>query len=242
MNRSIRTSRFLLALLAALTAATARAQEQATYIVQAASLDLARAHVRRAGAEPERDLDIIRAVAVQLTPQQLAGLHADAGVRVFEDREVRARGTLLGGLTDVVNDLNSTLAESSLVQTVQTVTAPLVSTVACNALVSTVTDPLVGTLQAVQDSTSLASLTLAYETNYPAMIGADQLHCRGITGRGVTIAVLDTGLWRDTFQFYGNRIRASLDVTFGGRSGPVTGTRTVTARMSRRSPRAAPKR
>ena len=54
------------------------------------------------------------------------------------------------------------------------------------------------------------------------MIGADKLHCRGITGRGVTIAVLDTGLWRDTFQFYGNRILATVDVTYGGR-GPVTG-------------------
>ena len=85
----------------------------------------------------------------------------------------------------------------------QTVVSPVVSTVACNPLVSTVTSPVVGALQGVQDSTGLASLPLVYETNYPAMIGADTLHCRGITGRGVTIAVLDTGLWHDTFQNYG---------------------------------------
>ena len=123
---------------------------------------------------------------------------------------------------DLLNGVNSTLAQTPLVQTVQTVASPIVSTVACNPLVSTVTSPLVGALQGVQDSTRLASLPLVYETNYPAMIGADKLHCGGITGRGVTIAVLDTGLWRDTFQFYGNRVLATVDVTYGGR-GPVTG-------------------
>jgi len=222
MYRVIRTSRFLPGLLAALAAATAQAEEETTYIVQSASLDSARTHVRSVGAEPERDLDIIQAVAVRLTPAQLVRLREDTEVRVYDDREVRTRGTLLGGLTDVVNDVNSTLAGTTLVQTTQTILSPVVATVACNSLVSTVTDPLVGTLQAVQDGTSLATLPLVYETNYPAMIGADKLHCRGITGRGVTIAVLDTGLWRDTFQFYGNRIVTSVDVTYGGR-GPITG-------------------
>ena len=33
------------------------------------------------------------------------------------------------------------------------------------------------------------------------------------TGKGVTIAVLDTGLWLDESQNYGNRILASIDVT-----------------------------
>jgi hypothetical protein len=178
--------------------------------------------VRGVGAEPERDLEIIDAVAVRLSPAQLARLRESSDVRVYDDRAVSTRGTLLGGLTDLVNDVNSTLAGNPLVQTVQTVASPLVSTVACNPLVSTVTTPVVGALQGVQDGTGLATLPLIYETNYPAMIGADKLHCRGITGRGVTIAVLDTGLWRDTFQFYGNRIVTSVDVTYGGR-GPVTG-------------------
>src|SRR5688572_27658746 len=226
MNAVLRPARFLPGIFAAwawTAIAAAQTAASATYIVQAASLEAARAQARSVGAEPERDLDIIDSVAVALTPAQLARLRGAADVRVFEDRAVHTSGTLLGGLQDLVNDVNSTLAESSLVQTVQTVAAPVVSTVACNSLLSTVTSPLVGTLQGVQDSTSLASLPLIYETNYPAMIGADELHCSGITGRGVTIAVLDTGLWRDTFQFYGNRILASLDVTYGGRSGPVTG-------------------
>ncbi|RPI59115.1 MAG: hypothetical protein EHM50_09730, partial [Lysobacterales bacterium] len=225
MNTMLRTPRFLPALFAALAwsvSAAGQTDGEATYIVQAASLDSARTHVRRVGAEPERDLEIIHAVAVRLTPAQLTRLRGASDVRVFDDREVRTTGTLLGGLQDLVNDVNSTLAESSLVQTVQTVASPLVSTVACNSLLNTVTSPLVGALQAVQDDTDLASLPLIYETNYPAMIGADELHCRGLTGRGVTIAVLDTGLWRDTFQFYGTRILAAVDVTYGGRA-PVNG-------------------
>ncbi len=193
------TPRFLPGLLVALAwtaIATAQTEAAATYIVQGASLDSARTHVRRVGAEPDRDLDIIRAVAVRLTATQVARLRQNSDVRVFDDREIRTRGTLLGGVGDLLNGVNSTLARNPLVQTVQTVASPVVSTVACNPLVSTATSPVVGALQGVQDSTRLASLPLVYETNYPAMIDADKLHCRGITGRGVTIAVLDTGLWQ----------------------------------------------
>ena len=39
--------------------------------------------------------------------------------------------------------------------------------------------------------------TLLYQTNYPMLVGADSLQQAGITGKGVTIAVLDSGLWQD---------------------------------------------
>jgi serine protease AprX len=225
MNASLgasRFSRFLSALLATAVAGLATAQaDTSTYIVQGASLDAARTLVRGVGAEPSRDLDIIHAVAAELTAGQLTRLRADSSVRVYEDREVRARG-LFDGLKDLVNGLNSTLAETTLVQTVQTVTAPVVSTLTCSPLVSAITSPIVDATTSLQTSTSLATLPLVYETNYPAMIGADELQCAGVTGRGITIAVLDTGLWRDTFQFYGTRILATRDVTNGG-TGPVHG-------------------
>ena len=35
-------------------------------------------------------------------------------------------------------------------------------------------------------------------TDYPAVIAADCLHDVGIDGAGVTLAVLDTGLWKKT--------------------------------------------
>ena len=80
------------------TIAAANGDELRTYIVQGASLDSARAHVVGVGAEPERDLDIIRAVAARLTEVQAARLRDDPAVRVYDDREVHTRGTLLGGL------------------------------------------------------------------------------------------------------------------------------------------------
>ncbi len=184
--KALGASRLLTSIFAAFAwvgIATAQAETQATYIVQGATLEAALTQVRRVGAEPDRELSIIHAVAVRLTEAQLARLRANSSVRVFDDRAITTRGTLLGGLQDLVNDVNSTLAETQLVQAVQTVAAPVVSTVACNSLLSSVTSPLVGTLTNVQNSTSLASLPLVYETNYPAMIGADTLHCRGITGK-----------------------------------------------------------
>ena len=52
-------------------------------------------------------------------------------------------------------------------------------------------------------------------------MGADSLQKAGITGKGVTIAILDSGIWQDLGQNYGGRILASVDVTNGG-SGSVT--------------------
>src|SRR6267154_3764785 len=216
MKKLLAAPGLLTGLLVAMFGITSAARaEPASYIVQGATLDAARTQVGRVGAEPNRDLDIIHAVAAHLTESQLARLRADSSVRVYEDREIRTRG-LLDGVTSLVNNVNTTLAQTPLVQTVQTVAAPVLSAVTCNPLVSAVTSPVVSATTTLQNSSGIASLALVYETNYPAMIGADKLQCAGITGRGVTIAVLDTGLWNDTFQFYGNRILASIDVTNGG--------------------------
>lgn len=35
------------------------------------------------------------------------------------------------------------------------------------------------------------------DTYFPTVIGADSLHSHGITGKGITVAVLDSGLWED---------------------------------------------
>src|SRR5260370_7562831 len=54
------------------------------------------------------------------------------------------------------------------------------------------------------------------------LVGADTVQQAGVTGRGVTIAVLDSGLWQDPSQNYSRRLLASIDVLNGG-SGPVKG-------------------
>jgi hypothetical protein len=111
MSRVLRTSRLVTGLIAALAwAGTALAQGEtsATYVVQSDTLDAARGHVRRVGAEPQRDFEIIHAVAVQLTPAQVERLRANTDVKVFDDRAIKTRGTLPGGTQNLVNDVNST--------------------------------------------------------------------------------------------------------------------------------------
>jgi len=92
-------------------------------------------------------------------------------------------------------------------------------------LLSPITSPLLTTVSSVTtspDGTGQLLPTLLYQTNYPMLVGADMLQQAGITGKGVTIAVLDSGLWQDPMQSYASRVLASVDVVNGG-SGPVTG-------------------
>jgi len=108
--------------------------ERADYIVQAASTDLARQAVVRAGGRVTGDLDIIRAVGASLDANELAALYEKPveGMRVYEDAAVTASAT-----------------------------------------------------------------SVLPETYYPQEVGATNLHKGGLTGRGVTVAVLDSGLWQE---------------------------------------------
>src|ERR1700724_3226494 len=92
-------------------------------------------------------------------------------------------------------------------------------------LLSPVTSPVVMLASSVQtpaDGQGMLLPTLLYQTNYPMLVGADTLQQAGVTGKGVTIAVLDSGLWQDPSQNYSRRLLASIDVLNGG-AGPVKG-------------------
>lgn len=211
-----------LLLTALFVAGTAQANDQANapaesprslFIVQSKSADAAAQRLRAAGVATERELDVINAVAAYLTPEQKAAFDADANVRVFEDRELAPRG--------LFSSLGGVLGSTSLIKLTQQVTTPIVSPLLRNAVTSSLTSPLIKGLSAgqkLQDGKSFGLLgNLLYETNYPALIGADSLQAAGITGKGVTIAVLDTGFWQDMSQNYGNRVLASVDVTNGNK-------------------------
>ncbi len=64
----------------------------------------------------------------------------------------------------------------------------------------------------------------AGSTHYPTLIGADRLHAEGVTGYGVTVAVVDSGLWPDSDVLLDSggrsRLLASYDV-LGGQTGTV---------------------
>jgi hypothetical protein len=209
--------------LAAASAFGATPARQSLYIVQGTSTELARHRVQLVGAHSERELDIIRAVATHLSHRQVEHLRAYHDVRLYADRAVGVRGSLLGSLTGAVvstvnsttSSLNTSIASSPVGALATGVAAPVVSTVVTNPVVSAVTSPIVSTVTAstaTQDGTGVAAPSLLFYSNFPARVGADTLQRAGLTGRGVTVAVLDSGLWQDVLQMYGNRVLAAVNV------------------------------
>jgi len=64
----------------------------------AASVAAARRSVAGVGARVEQELDIIHGVSAYLNPWQIEHLRTRTGVRLFQDRAVTTRGSLLGGV------------------------------------------------------------------------------------------------------------------------------------------------
>jgi serine protease AprX len=192
----------------------------AQFLVQASSAAVARKDVASVGGSALQSLGIVNAVAARLNPWQVDRLRALPGVHVFQDRALGMRGGLLSSLTSTLSSVTSTVSS-----TVTNVVSTTVVTANKVPLVSAVTTPVVAATSGSstpQDGTGENTPTLLYQTNYPMLVGADTLQQAGITGRRVTIAVLDSGLWQSVDQNYGGRVLASIDVTNGG-SGPVTG-------------------
>src|SRR5580765_78610 len=202
------------------TAATAA---PSLWIVQAESVAAARRSLARVHARAERELDIIHAVSAHLNPWQLEQLRASADVRLFEDRALMTRGSLLQAVTtqvvSTVNSVSSATNAAVATSPVGVITSgaatPLAASLLGTPVVSALTSPVVAGMSAgthTQDGSGVAAATLLYQTNYPMLVGADTLQQAGISGKGVTIAVLDTGLWQDVSQNYGARVLATLDV------------------------------
>ena len=216
------------------------------YIVQAVSTNEAHRSVERVDGQVTQDLDIIHGVSAYLTPAQADRLRGSAAVHLFADRTLSTRGlgTLLSSITGSVGSTVSKVVApvvpvvapvvsklSPVVTPVAQLAAPLTSPVLTLAtplaspLVTPLLSPVTSSISsnmALKDGTGVASSSLLYETDYPSLVGADTLHQGGITGKGVTIAVLDSGLWQDPSQNFGSRLLASIDVVNGG-SGPVQG-------------------
>ena len=175
--------------------ATARAnpwERTHRYIVQSSSAQSARRQVLAVGGESARDLTIISAVAASLDESQVKRLREMSGVQVFEDRAVSTRGA-------------------------KAPTPPAV------APAGPPTSPkLAQALSAVYtDGTAVSGNSKKVVTNYPFLVDAEIAQSSGITGKGVTIAVLDTGLWTGGADNFKPRVLASIDVVNGG-SQPVT--------------------
>jgi serine protease AprX len=215
--RRLVTGLFLSITALSLGAATlTRETPSARYLVQASSVDAARERVALVGARVERDLAIVHGVAVHLNPWQLERLRGMAGVSVFADRALQSRQLLSNLLGATTSTLTSTVGNVTSTALVVANKVPVVSTVT-SSVVSATSGSTVP-----QDGTGVNTPTLLYQTNYPELVGANTLQQAGITGAGVTIAMLDSGLWQAPSQNYGTRVLATIDVTNGG-SQTVTG-------------------
>ena len=128
-------------------------------------------------------------------------------------------------VNSATSSVNSAVATSPVTAVASSVVTPVAAAVVQTPAIDADISPLVNSVSAnttTQDGSGVAASTLLYQTNYPMLVGADTLQRAGITGKGVTIAVLDTGLWQDVSQNYAARVLATIDVLNGG-SGPVKG-------------------
>ena len=182
------------------------------YLVQASTLSASEQSLGRVNAKVDREFEIIHAVSAYLTAEQADRLRNTAGVHVFRDRKLSSRG-LSSLLDSVVTSVTSTVGAvaapvvttaTPVITPVTQVAAPITNPVLtlvtplASPVVTPLTAPLVTSVSAnmtLQDGTGVGSSSLLYETDYPRLVGADSLQRSGITGRGVTIAVLDSGLW-----------------------------------------------
>ncbi len=99
------------------------------------------------------------------------------------------------------------------------------ATAAATSALSAVTSAIVSQASSsapLTDGTAVDVPKVLYQTDYTVQVGANTLQSAGTTGKGVTIAVLDTGLWIAPGQTFLSRILATIDVTTSA-SGPVTG-------------------
>ncbi len=154
------------------------------YLVQADGAASAAEAVRRVGGQVVADLPIIAAVGAELSDAQYAALAAEKQLRLFRD----SRLELSGRWRDTHKAHPSKSAEAhttDLLAEDETAQEPTEEEFAR----SSESD---GVLQVEEISRSMLDKT---DYHHPSLLGVPELHEAGINGEGVTVAVVDTGLW-----------------------------------------------
>jgi subtilisin family serine protease len=121
-----------------------------------------------------------------------------SSVELARNAVVKAGGVITGEL-EIIRAVGASLDESQLAALYE--------------------NPVAG-LRVYDDAAVTASAaSVLPETYYPQEVGATNLHKGGLTGRGVTVAVIDSGLWREKGPLqktsYGKdpRVLAQYDAT-----------------------------
>ena len=200
------------------TAAPAREPTTAV-LVQGSDVTAVIAAVRAVGGEVTHELGIINAVGARLTPMQIGRLEAsDDNLRVQADRSTSVSGESRKQSRrgrDKKKGWNEEEKRAKKISRDWEKAAEKATREATKAIreAENLADPVTleqakqTRLDARRWETTLkqwnkewakdAFLVGTKPTFFPDLVGARALHEKNITGRGVTIAILDTGLWSD---------------------------------------------
>ena len=157
------------------------------YIVQAQTMGEAEQLAVDAGGRIVKKLNIINAVGVELSQAKAAELRDSSGVRVYKDRELETQGRR-SRRPEKETDTTALVAESD------------------EFLRSSSSD---GILQMSELQRTLSSVV--YE--HPLIVDAPAVHKVYEPGTGVTVAVIDTGLWWEADTVLAKSPIARIDVT-----------------------------
>ena len=173
----------------------ALAESPRSVIVQGPSAAAASSAVLSVGGRVISALPIIDAVGAELDARQRSELARRSSLRLHENR-----------------GLETSAAKSKANTTTPATTTPTADQMQdfAQKLVDA-TDPY----RTYTDGAGVFADPL-FVPSYAEMVNATSLHAAGITGKGVTIAILDTGLWTAGRDKFVGRVLA--DVTFAGNS------------------------
>ena len=169
------------------------------YIVQGDSLAEVKAAIVAVGGEITHELGIISAVGAELSARQRAQIAASfEDLRIFEDRQLKTASRRDQSYTKEQKEAMIATFEAEMEATEEALKT------ARKALRK---DKDNATLQAEVDYLEaklehFKKMLYAIDKNLPQAtaaqhVRATELHAQGITGAGVTVAILDTGIWHD---------------------------------------------
>jgi len=195
-------------------------QGNGTYLVQATDVATAAELVESIGGTTSTVLPIINAVGATLSVDQLAALQSKAGVRIYKNPEVVVDGRrkkkdrkkydgTISSSTDTTS--SSTDAEATPDQAVEPVAEE-------EQLVDSTVELEVDYVRTTEANGFLeySELSRTMETidyQHPLTVDAPAVHELGIKGNGITVAVIDTGLWWEATTLLSKSAKAFIDVT-----------------------------
>lgn len=195
-------------------------QGNGTYLVQATDVATAAELVESIGGTTSTVLPIINAVGATLSVDQLAALQSKAGVRIYKNPEVVVDGRrkkkdrkkydgTISSSTDTTS--SSTDAEATPDQAVEPIAE---EEQAIDSTVELEVD-YVRTTEAngFLEYSELSRTMETIDYQHPLTVDAPAVHELGIKGNGITVAVIDTGLWWEATTLLSKSAKAFIDVT-----------------------------